>query len=211
MKAKKEIKQQTRGWIPETPDFNSVMRVVEQQGLMSQRIFFILSVSFSCLFVLSAFAPIAGYHLISTDMPGAWGSVWNFMLPTGWFSIIVGVCLLLLSIRRSLSKWFTPVMFAASISLIAVFFLQDVDYFIGLWIGVSGNFDLEGRIAVPFFLGIAGILASLLLTAIRSKPNAHSGSILIEADKPIAQYTLRSRENTKLIRVYRLVGGCLCG
>jgi hypothetical protein len=51
-------------------------------------------------------------------------------------------------------------MFAASISVIILFPLQDVDYFIGLWPGMKGDFDLEKSVAVPFFLGTAGILAS---------------------------------------------------
>ena len=126
------------------------------------------------LFILSAFVPLAGYHLESTDIP-VWGTVWNFMLPTGWFSIIAGVCLLLLSKRSELkNKWLALAIFTVSISLLIVFFLQDADYFIGLWLGTKGDFDLEGQIAVPFFLGIAGIFSSLVLMTMRSKPELKS-------------------------------------
>jgi len=121
------------------------------------------------LFIMSAFAPIAGYHLENTNVP-VWGTLWNFMLPTGWFSLIAGICLLLLNRRKELkNKWLSFAMIAASISVIALIIVQDVDYFIGLWLGIKGDFDLEGTINVPFFLGVTAIFASLLLLTTRNK------------------------------------------
>jgi peptidoglycan/LPS O-acetylase OafA/YrhL len=89
------------------------------------------------LFVLSAFIALADYHLVGTDTIVE-GTLYNFMLPTGWFSIIAGVFLLLLNRRNKLNKWL-------SLAIFAVMHLSDnsfpitetLNYFIGLWLGIN--------------------------------------------------------------------------
>ena len=142
------------------------------------------------LFILSAFAPLASYHF--EGEANIVGVLWNFMLPTGWFAIIVGVALLLHKRIGLKNKRLAYAMLAASLFLLSLSLLQglglllDVDYLLGLLHGVKGDFDLQGSMAVPLFLGIAGILASLLLMAIRSEPSARAQSISDKADKLIA-------------------------
>jgi hypothetical protein len=120
------------------------------------------------LFILSAFVPMASYHF--EGGANIVGVLWNFMLPTGWFAIIAGTTLLLRERIGLKNKRLACAMLAASLLLIVLYLIQDVDYLLGLWHGVRGDFDLEGGIrGVPLFLGIAGIFASLLLMAMHNK------------------------------------------
>ena len=120
------------------------------------------------LFILSAFVPIASYHF--EGEANIVGVLWNFMLPTGWFAIIAGTTLLLRERIGLKNKRLAYAMLAASLLLIVLYLIQDVDYLLGLWHEVKGDFDLEGGIrGVPFFLGIAGIFASLLLITMRNE------------------------------------------
>jgi hypothetical protein len=57
-------------------------------------------------------------------------------------------------------------MFTAGLLSIALVLLQDVDYFLGLWNGVTGNFDLEGQwflTPISLYTGLMSIFAGLLL------------------------------------------------
>jgi hypothetical protein len=125
------------------------------------------------LFTLSAFVPMASYHF--EGEANIVGVLWNLMLPTGWFAIIAGTILLLHERIGLKNKRLAYAILAASLILIALSLLQglllDVDYLLGLWHGVKGDFDFESRSnAVPLFLGMAGIFASLLLITIRNEP-----------------------------------------
>ena len=105
------------------------------------------------------------------------------MLPTGWFAIMVGAILLLRERIGLRNKRLAYVILVASLTLIALSMFQglllDVDYVLGLLHGVKGDFDFESRSnAFFFFLGIAGIFASLLLMAIRDEPELKATNYL---------------------------------
>lgn len=67
-------------------------------------------------------------------------------------------------------------MLAASLLLLTLSLLQglglllDVDWLLGVLHGVRGDFDLQGSMAVPLYLGIVGIFASLLVMVMREEP-----------------------------------------
>ncbi|MBE3116316.1 hypothetical protein IMZ68_03850 [Candidatus Bathyarchaeota archaeon] len=121
------------------------------------------------LFILSAFVPLASYHF--EGEASIIGVLWNFMLPTGWFTIAAGAVLLFHKRIGLKNKRLAYAMLAVSLFLLIISILQglglllDVDYLLGLLHGVKGDFDLQGSMAVPLFLGIAGIFASLMLIA----------------------------------------------
>jgi len=116
------------------------------------------------LFIVSAFVPLGGYHF--EGEANIIGVLWNFMLPSGWFGIIVGILLILHNKIGLKNKRLAYVMFTAGLLSVALFFLQDVDYFLGLWNGVCGDFDVDGKwflTPVSFYLGLLGVFASLLV------------------------------------------------
>jgi hypothetical protein len=110
------------------------------------------------LLIVSAFVPLGPYHFVGeADITGV---LWNFMLPTGWLALIFGVVLLFhmrLGIKDMRLAMF--ILFASGSTI--VFRIQDVDYFLSLWHGVNGNFDVD-RHAVsifPFVVKILGLIA----------------------------------------------------
>jgi hypothetical protein len=123
------------------------------------------------LFVLSAFVPLASYHFEGKALIS--GILWNFMLPTGWFAIAAGAILLFHKRIGLKNMRLAYAILAASLFLLVIALLQglgllfDIDYLLGLLHGVSGDFELQGSMAVPLFLGIVGIFASLLLMITR--------------------------------------------
>lgn len=124
---------------------------------------------FGFLFIVSAFIPLGPYHYEGElDISG---TLWNFMLPTGWFGVIFGF-ILLLNKQIGLNKFLAYAIFTFSLLLILLFLLQDADYFISLWHGVSGlDFDVDAQwflAPVSFYLGMAGVFTSLCLMMWRS-------------------------------------------
>jgi uncharacterized membrane protein YozB (DUF420 family) len=95
------------------------------------------------LFVVSAFVPLGSYHFEGEAK--IIGILWNFMLPTGWFGILVGVLLILRNKIGLKNKRSAYVMFTAGLLSIVLFIVQDVDYFLCLWNGVNGDFDVDGK------------------------------------------------------------------
>jgi hypothetical protein len=86
----------------------------------------------------------------------------------GWFSGVSGICLLIIIRRNILTKnWLAFTVFVASVFMVLLLRFQDVDYFLGLWLGMRGDYDLETQIAFPFFLGLMRLYASLLLLIVR--------------------------------------------
>jgi hypothetical protein len=129
------------------------------------------------LFVASAFVPLSAYHF--EGEANIVGVLWNFMLPTGWFSIIAGAALIFHEKIGLKNKWLAYALFVASLLLIVLFLLEDVDYFLGLWHGVKGDFDVEGRwllTPVSLYLGATGVLTSsaLMVTRNNSAKPVHS-------------------------------------
>jgi hypothetical protein len=122
-------------------------------------------------FVLSAFVPLGSYHF--EGQANIIGILWNFMLPTGWFTIAAGAILLFHRRLGLKNRRLTYVMLAASLFLLIISLLQglgfllDVDYLLGLLHGVKGDFDLQGSLAIPLFLALAGVSTSLVLIAAR--------------------------------------------
>lgn len=124
------------------------------------------------LFIASALFPLGGYHL--EGAMGITGTLWNFMVPTGWFYMVVGVVLLFHKRLRLENKRLVLVMFAAGLLFFPLIFRQDVDYFLGLWRGVTGDFDVESPkwlLAIPFNVALTSIFASLLVLIL---PNHNS-------------------------------------
>ncbi len=121
------------------------------------------------LFVLSAFAPLGSYHFMGKALVS--GILWNFMLPTGWVAIAAGAVLLFHKRIGLENQRLAYAMLAASLFLLVISLLQglglllDVDAFLGLLHGVEGDFDLQGSMAVPLFLGMTGIFVSIMLIA----------------------------------------------
>lgn len=130
----------------------------------------LVGIVFGFLFIASAFVPLGPYH--NEGGLDISGTLWNFMLPTGWLGIISGVILLLHEAVGMKSKLLAYAIFTTSLLLILLFLLQDADYFISLWNGVSGlDFDVDAQwflAPVSFYLGIIGVFTSLLLMILRN-------------------------------------------
>jgi hypothetical protein len=113
------------------------------------------------LFILSAFTSLGPYHFVGEE--NITGFLWNFMVPTWWSAMFVGVILLnhgRLRIENRRLAFFT---FGASLIIILLRF-QDVDYFLGLWHGVRRVFDVEFRgDFIPFAVSLVGLFASFLM------------------------------------------------
>lgn len=121
---------------------------------------------FGLLLLASAFVPLAAYHGLG-DVTIT-GTLWSFMLPTGWFSIIAGVVLLIHQKIGLKNKRLTYALFLISVFLVLLFLLQDVDYYLSLWHGIEPtNFDVDQILLAYVSLPLAalGIFASLLLSA----------------------------------------------
>ena len=122
-----------------------------------------IGIAVGLLFIASALVPVGGYHLRSSNVP-VWGILWGFMVPTGWYCIVVGFVLLFHKRLRLESKRLALVMFAAGLLFFPLVFRQDIDYFLGLWRGVSGDFDLVGPrwlIALHYSGALTGLFTSL--------------------------------------------------
>ena len=124
-----------------------------------------IGIAVGLLFIASALVPVGGYHLRSSNVP-VLGILWGFMVPTGWYCIVVGVVLLFHKRLRLENKRLALVMFAAGLLFFPIVFRQDIEYFLGLWRGVSGDFDLEGPrwlIALHYSGALIGLFVSLLV------------------------------------------------
>jgi len=121
-----------------------------------------LGVAVGFLFLAYALVPIGGYQLRGTM--GIHGTLWHFMVPTGWYCIAVGVVLLFHRRLGLENMRLAYILFAAGLFIIPLLFRQNVDYWLGLWRGVSGDYDVEAPkwLLVPFLmLAATGIFTSL--------------------------------------------------
>jgi hypothetical protein len=134
------------------------------------------------LFIVSAFIPLGPYHF--EGEANITGALWNFMVPTGWLAIIVGVVLLFHMKLGLENKRLALFMFVAGL-LVIVFRFQDVDYFLGLWHGVKGDFDVESWLLTPapFITALTGVFAGLLLLIIRDDSSVTTFHINVETAK----------------------------
>jgi hypothetical protein len=141
-----------------------------------------IDIMFGLLFIASAFIPLGPYHHEGgLDIAG---TLWNFMLPTGWLGIVIGVGLLLNGRIGLKNKRLAYVMFLVSLLLIVVFLLQDADYFLSLWHGVSTNFDVDAQwflAPASAYLGILGAFTGLSLILI---PNHNTTMVTNKVHSP---------------------------
>ena len=125
------------------------------------------------LFLAYALVPLGGYHL--EGAMGVTGTLWHIMVPTGWYCIAVGVVLLFHRRLGLENRRLAYVLFAAGLFIIPLLFRQNVDYWLGLWRGVAGDYDVDGPqwLLTPFLmLAATGIFTSLLVWI---KPTHNSG------------------------------------
>jgi MFS family permease len=127
-----------------------------------------IGIAVGFLFIASALVPVGVYHLRSSDAPVG-GTLWNFMLPTGWFYLIIGIALLFHKRLGLENKQLAFVMFAAGLLFYPLLQRQNVDYWLGLLRGVTGDYDVNSfgflklMLYCPFCVGLTSILASLLV------------------------------------------------
>jgi len=119
------------------------------------------------LFIASSLVPVGGYHHEGEE--GIYGVLWNFMIPTGWFYMLVGVVLLFHKRLGLENRRLAFVMFAAGLLFYPLLLRQNVDYWLGLWRGVTGDYDVKSfgwlrlMLYFPFCVALTSILASLLV------------------------------------------------
>ena len=114
------------------------------------------------LLIASAFVPLGPYHFVGeADITGV---LWNFMLPTGWLSLIFGV-ILLFHMRLGIKNMRLAMLILVASGSIIIFRFQDVDYFLSLWHGVNGEFDVDRHeVSIfPFVVAILGFFASFFV------------------------------------------------
>ena len=93
------------------------------------------------------------------------------MLSTGWLDAAIGALLLLYGGVRLNGKWLKYLMLIGGVISIALFYIQDVDLYLGLWHGIRGDFDVDGKsflTASPLLVGLTSTLMGLYL---RTNPN----------------------------------------
>ena len=132
-----------------------------------------LGVAVGSLFLAYALVPLGGYHL--EGAMGVTGTLWHIMVPTGWYCIAVGVVLLFHRRLGLENRRLAYILFAAGLFIIPLLFRQNVDYWLGLWRGVAGDYDVDGPqwLLTPFLmLAATGIFTSLLVWI---KPIHNSG------------------------------------
>jgi len=138
-----------------------------------------LGIAVGLLFIASALVPIGGYHLRSSDVPVR-GILWNFMVPTGWFYLIIGIVLLFHKRLGLENKRLAFIMFAAGLLFFPLLVRQNVDYWLGLWRGVTGDYDVESfgflklMLYFPFCVALTSMLASLLVITLRATETKES-------------------------------------
>ena len=116
------------------------------------------------LFLAYALVPLGSYHLEGAT--GVTGTLWHFMVPTGWYCIAVGVVLLFHRRLGLENRRLAYILFAAGVFIVPLLFGQNVDYWLGLWRGVAGDYDVDGPkwLLTPFLLLAAtGIFTSLFV------------------------------------------------
>jgi len=91
------------------------------------------------------------------------------MIPTGWLHIVIGVILLFHKRLGLENKRLAFVMFVAGLLFYPLLLRQNVDYWLGLWRGTTGDYDVESfgvlklMLYFPFCVALTSILASLLV------------------------------------------------
>lgn len=115
------------------------------------------------LFAASALVPFGVYHF--EGEAHLVGTLWNLMLPTGWFDLALGV-MLLFHRKMGLSTESVPyLLLLGGLLSIMLFYFQDIDLFLGLWHGVRGDFDVDGKwfgTLTPFYSGLTSMVVGLV-------------------------------------------------
>lgn len=91
------------------------------------------------------------------------------MLPTGWLALIFGV-ILIFQKRLGLENRKKAFFLVISSLLIVGFRFQDVDYFLSLYDGVTGEFDVDIR-AISRFPSAVALATSLVIFWINTQNN----------------------------------------
>ena len=126
-----------------------------------------IGVAVGLLFIASSLVPVGVYH--HEGEANITGVLWNFMIPTGWLYMLVGVVLIFHKRLGLENKRLAFVMFVAGLLFYPLLLRQNVDYWLGLWRGVMGDYDVESfgflklMLYFPFCVGLTSILASLLV------------------------------------------------
>jgi hypothetical protein len=126
-----------------------------------------IGVAVGFLFIASALVPVGAYH--HEGAANITGVLWNFMIPTGWLHFVIGVILLFHKRLGMENKQLALVMFAAGLLFYPLLLRQNVDYWLGLWRGVSGDYDVDSfgflklMLYFPFCVALTSIFASLLV------------------------------------------------
>lgn len=119
-------------------------------------------VLFGLLFIISALIPLGVYHFEGeADIVG---TLWNLMLPTGWFDLAIGLMLLFHRKIGLRGKRLQYLVLLGGLTSLVLFYVQDVDVFLGLWRGVSGDFDVDGKwlgALLPFYVGLLSAVMGL--------------------------------------------------
>jgi len=130
------------------------------------------------LFIASSLVPVGVYH--HEGEANITGVLWNFMIPTGWFYMLVGAVLIFHKRLGLENKRLAFVMFVAGLLFYPLLLRQNVDYWLGLWRGVTGDYDVESigflklMLYFPFCVALTSMVASLLVITLRATETKES-------------------------------------
>lgn len=112
------------------------------------------------VFVASAFSPVAAYHFLGeADVTGV---VWNFMLPVGWFSLVLGFMIIVHQMMGMHTRTLGSLLVVGSLMMFLFNFIK-ADCILGFWTGTVGDFDTDNYLPITFWTAIIGIFVGLLL------------------------------------------------
>lgn len=118
---------------------------------------------FGLLFATSTLVPLGIYHF--EGEANIVGMLWNIMLPTGWFDLALGV-MIFFHRKIGFSTERVPyLLLLGGLLSIILFYFQDIDLFLGLWHGVRGDFDVDGKwvgTLTPFYSGLTSTVVGLV-------------------------------------------------
>jgi len=92
------------------------------------------------------------------------------MTPLGYAALILGVILVLypkLWLVRRLR--FVNLLMISGFLIIGVYLTQPVEFFLGLWHGVAGEYDIDRYsplVSLPFYVGVVSILYKVFSEAV---------------------------------------------
>ena len=117
------------------------------------------------LFIIVQFIPLGVYHFIGG--PNIIGGLYNFIFPSGIISIVLGTALILYD-RQALRTHIRlhHLMLLGGFLILLTTYNQHPDYFLGLWRGVNGDFDIEG-VNTGYYVGIISLLTGMMIRRLK--------------------------------------------